>query len=361
MRVSTKDVPLNVRRIAAQHLESLRGTELIMGAEKARLADEVVPIYRPDIDGVAYWEFSVVDAAGRRPALRSTGFDSECPPTAREGGRHNVNVEPIGFIVASSGRHDFPVSHWSLNRLPPSLQIVKDDSLRRCSGKQVEAGDVKRLYRLDTLSYVAEDAAGSIVGQSGQIPALIRGLPHDLSRFAGDIASSIARVPQSEGTDETAEKADHQLERSSQEPALTRNDEGGWETLKANYADSFGPLLDQLRVRASKNWEIEELVQKFGEGIIAGTTHRAALLDEACVELVGEGTKYVRASIEENGPPALVLTAETVSLPHEVDFRAIITYASGEREELPFFVVSRNVPSNIAAEMEGGLSTDCEE
>lgn len=37
MRMSIKDVPLPVRRLAAQHLESLRGTELMNGMEDARL------------------------------------------------------------------------------------------------------------------------------------------------------------------------------------------------------------------------------------------------------------------------------------------------------------------------------------
>ena len=50
MRVPMKEVPLQVRRIAAQHLESLRGTVIMYGAEAAQLGDHAVPIYRPDIE-----------------------------------------------------------------------------------------------------------------------------------------------------------------------------------------------------------------------------------------------------------------------------------------------------------------------
>ena len=276
--------------------------------------------------------------------------DDKCEPV-----RGASSAQPIGFIIASNGRHDFPIAHWSLNRLPPSLQVVGDQ-------REPRTGEPKRLYRLDALSYVAEGENGEILGQSGQIPAPIRGLPHNLSRYAGQIASSIARVLRPERTDELAERAEHQVEHSKHKPpALTRGDEGGWEALKASYADSFGPLLDQLRNRAAKTWEIEDAIRKFGEGIITGTMHRAALLGEACVELVGDGSKYVRATVEENGPPALVLTAEAVSLPHEMDFDAIIAYQDGERERLPFFVVSRDVPSNIKAEHERNRSTDCGE
>lgn len=353
MRVSIKEVPREVRRLAAQHLESQRGSEIMRGVEAARLDEQAVPVYRPDIDGVAYWEFSIVAGGGQSQTLKTSGFDEKCAP--RTGAS---SAQPIGFIIASNGRHDFPIAHWSLNRLPPSLQVVTGQN-EGCSKVVRTSGEPKRLFRLDALSYVAEDDNGEIVGQSGQIPAPIKGLSHDLSRYAGQIVSSIARVLRPEPNDDLAEKAEHDAERSKHEaPALARSDEGGWKALKASYSDSFGPLLAQLRSRAAKTWEIEDAIRKFGEGIIAGTTHRTALLGEACVELVGDGAKYVRATVEEKGAPALVLAAEAVSLPHEVDFDAVITYQDGERERLPFFVVSRDVPSNTKAEQGRNPPTD---
>lgn len=361
MRVPVREVPLEVRRAAAQHLESLRGTELMRGLEFARLGEEAVPIHRPDVDGIAYWEFWVV-GGGQIQGLKSrnyavpagheqTGAVASAPTAGR----------PIGFIVASNGRHDFPIAHWSLDRLPPSLQVSAMDQAA-CAGEVRQPRESVRLYRLDSLSYVGEDAAGEIAGQSGQIPSPIRGLPHDLSRFAGRIASSIARVLRAERTDDTAENATHEVERSDHDvPSLTRTDDGGWKALKETYADAFGPLLDQLRTRASRTWEIEDARRKFGEGIIAGTTERVALLGEARVELSGDGARYVRATIDDNGPPALVLEAAAASLPHEVEFQALVAYQNGERERLPFFIVSRDVPSNTKAERERTRSTDCEE
>ena len=74
MRVSIKEVSLEVRRLAAQHLKSQRGTEIMRGIETARLDEQVVPVYRPDIDDVAYWEFSVVAGGAQRQAIKTSGL-----------------------------------------------------------------------------------------------------------------------------------------------------------------------------------------------------------------------------------------------------------------------------------------------
>lgn len=361
MRVPIKEVPLQVRRIAAQHLESLRGTAIMYGAEAARLGDHAVPIYRPDIEGVAYWEFSVRNG-GQRRILTSLGYRPNVKQRAGDSERSGRSVsggsggEPIGFIVASNGRHDFPVAHWSLDRLPPSIQAASS------AGDKTNTGEPKRLYRLDALCYVAEGDNGELIGQSGQIPAPIRGLPHDIARYAGQIVSSIARVRRPEPSDETAETAEHEFEGPKQAPPeLARDDEGGWKRLKESYADRFGPLLDQLRKRAATTWEIDDAIREFGEGIVTGETHRVALLGEASVELVGDGARYVRATIEEVGAPALVLTATPVSLPHEVDFDVVVTYQEGDSERLHFFVVSRDAPSNTKAERARLRATDDED
>lgn len=362
MRVPLKDVPVEVRRVAGQHLESLRGTEILRDVQGARIAGEAVPIYRPDIEGIAYWEFSVLGENGRGQVLRTQGYPSKEPCGSGQQGTNDAVGQPVGFIVASNGRHDFPIAHWSLDRLPPSMQVAQDVTDRCADGTEPKRDAPRKLYRLDALSYVAEGEDGEIVGQSGQIPAPIRGLPHNLARYAGQIVSSISRAMHPEPTDKNAGRAQYERERGKFEPpALTRHAEGGWKALKEEYGNAFGPLLEQLRTRAAKTWEIEDAIRKYGEGILTGTTHRVALLGEACVELVGDGARHVRATMEENGPPALILTAAAGSLPQEASFDAIIVYADGGRERLPFFVVSRDVPSNTKAEREKNRSTDCED
>ncbi len=65
MRIPITDVPIAVRRVAAQHFESLRGTELMNGVEDSYLDAYAVPICRPDINGIAYYEFTVLGGGGR--------------------------------------------------------------------------------------------------------------------------------------------------------------------------------------------------------------------------------------------------------------------------------------------------------
>lgn len=344
------DVPLETRRLAAQHLENLRNSEMASDAAGLHLGDKVVPIYRPDIDEVAYWEFSILGTGDRSQALRSRGYPAGSP--CGGGKDSGQGKAPVGFIIATNGRHDFPIAHWSLNRQPPSLQASQPfrDSCDK-DPKDEKPAVAKRLYKLDSLCYVMEGDNGEPVGQTGQMPALIVGLPHNLARYAGQIASSVAAPRTRQPTDEGAEKAKYEIKRSKDKPPdLSLTAEGGWKAFKERYADSFGPLLEHLRNRAARTWELEDVIREFGEGIIAGETARVALLGEACVELSGEGAQHVRASMAEDGPPCLILSSERVSLPHEKDVNISITYANGDQEMLRYFVVSRGSPSNSKGE-----------
>ena len=106
MRIPIEKVPIDVRRRAARHLESIRGTPLGEGADEARLGDEACEIYRPDVKGVAYWEIEVV-------GLKQT---------AGENGNQRANTG-TGFIVASADRHDMPIPHWSFDLNAPSRAL----------------------------------------------------------------------------------------------------------------------------------------------------------------------------------------------------------------------------------------------
>src|SRR4030095_481777 len=59
MRLPPQQVPLEIRRLAVEHLESIRNTPMSGGADLAQIAGDVCPMHRPDLDGVAYWEFEL--------------------------------------------------------------------------------------------------------------------------------------------------------------------------------------------------------------------------------------------------------------------------------------------------------------
>jgi hypothetical protein len=341
LRISFEEVPLDVRRAAAQRLESIRGTALGHGADAARLGGEVCPIHRPDLDDVAYYEFELVAGAGTVRLLTPVAVSS------RVFDKKGKGVEPDrpgrstghGFIVASAGPHDFPIPHWSLESPPPSRLLERLAS----RGKK----EVARVLKLDALAYVAEDAEGERVATLGDLPKLVSGLPHDLRKRSPGISSVIASPPGDVSDDEPGE-AEHRVERVEQgRPQLKPVEVESWSEFRERYADTFGPFLAQLERQAREAWEIDRLVSEFGEGIMVGESHRVALLhEEAKVEVSGEAASFVSIRmIERNGPPAVEIHADSLPEDPKADLELAIRYGNKEEERLRFFVVSRDVPS----------------
>ncbi|MFB6256675.1 MAG: hypothetical protein ABEH58_08140, partial [Haloplanus sp.] len=78
-RIPVEEVPTTFRRRAARFLERAVGDKATWpdGAELGSVAHRVE---RPDVEDVAYYEFE---------------------------------VEPVGFLVVSTGEHDGPIPHWN--------------------------------------------------------------------------------------------------------------------------------------------------------------------------------------------------------------------------------------------------------
>ncbi len=370
MRVQLNQVPIAVRRLAANHLASIRGTELMAGNTDARLGPEVVPIYRPDMEDVAYYEVAIVAAGVGGARVLSTSGYSPGEATKKKSRRNAPEVEDraapsgqtVGFMVVTNGTHDFPISHWSLQDAPPSAQVLEDPS-EDCEPRKPVEGTPARIYRLDALSYVAEDANGEIIGTAGQMPGVITGLPHNLKRLMGAITSAVTQPFRDTRDDSSAEGARHEVDSDGPPaPELKQSDDVTWQEYKDRYADAFGPLLDRLRNDAAESWAVEDLIAEFGEGILTGTTHRIDLLDHARIELSGEGRAYVKPRMEDDAgaPLTLVLHVPPVSLDKELDLNVTLEYRNGERERLEFFIVSPDVPSNTRADLERNLDHDCE-
>ena len=324
-------------------------------AANARLADDVWPVYRPDMDEVAYYQFAVDLGSGPRRLVTSTAGLSAwladerraATPRARRAGTdvaERPSPKPAvdrGFIVVAAGPHDFPIPHWSLDRLPVS------DQLEAAAEK---GGSIERIYRLDALSYVAESKDGALVGRVGQLPGLVAGLPHDLRRSAGAV-STLESMPTSEGkTDDQAEGVEHQVKRSDDRiPDLKPLEVDDWASFRERYADTFGPYLDDLRRQAAHAWEVEALIEEFGEGIHDGDTQRVALLDrDTVVELSVTGLVTSRPSIDEDaGRPALIVSVPTgADIAGEEDLFVDLRYPDGTAERLRFFLVASTSPSN---------------
>ena len=353
MRVPQDEVPVEFRRKAAQHLETIRGTPMApAGSEDAAIVGEVCPLYRPDLgDDVAYWEFEIDPGVDRRfSILTSRAAEVSELVTAAgeaEGPRPAGDADtplPGGFVIVSTGEHDVPVPHWSLEREPVSRQLERQAER---DGKRVA-----RIYKIDALAYVGEDESGANVAQSGQIPVPVSQIATAVERGPREISSLTAK-PDKQKDEGQAKDTKHVAKRSGPEPPkLELDDPKDWGKFKEGYADGFAPFLDALKRRAEGPWKVDKLVREFGEGVMADEPHRVALLDDAAsIKVSGKGASLVEVELDEKGKrkPAVKLKAKHPSHEKELDFQLDIRYPNGKSETLQYFIVSRKTPSNERA------------
>src|SRR5262249_26458744 len=101
-------------------------------------------LYRPDVTGVAYYEFPVRLLQSAPSLQPSVDAIQERAPV----------FLPRGFIVVSAGCHDFAIPHWNFTGVPPTFAL--DDEARR-SGRP----DPVKYFKVGSGAYVGEDSAGN--------------------------------------------------------------------------------------------------------------------------------------------------------------------------------------------------------
>ena len=326
MRVPLAKVPLPVVRQAARHLESIRGTEMGVGVDGAVIGPEACPIFRPDVRGVAYWEFEIV------------GLKRPVP----EGVKDSRVGTGTGFIVVANGRHDMPVPHWSFDRNPPSR------ALEQRLEKGVAAGAV---HKLDALCYVAEDADKRYLTHLGQFPPLVvvpaaaqKLASFPISETHGPPVPASGKVPQR--IDLKQPSTFVATIDGKKPPALKMQGWGSWAKAKSSYKAAFARQLSALQTRASGRWEIEDQIAKFGEGIHAGATLVVPLLKPGKASISGDGAAFVKMTqVRRKGPGAVQLTALDSDAKQEQHLTLNFSYADGTKEALLFFVVPSGTPS----------------
>ena len=320
MRVTVDEVPMEVRRRAARALEAaLVSTLGRRELGKARLGDEASPVYRPDLPEVAYWELEVI---GIRTAL-PIGEDE-----AKEFDR--------GFIVVSTGGHDVPIPHFSLELAPPSRQL------------EARVGDVARLVKLDALCYVAEDASGTMLGHLGTMPPKLPALPERRTSGAG-WATSLTTTGRDELVEDGEKAATIRLRRTrAARPIKEYGPWDSWEDCTRGYAASYAPHLAALARRADHPWAVEALTEKYGQGIREGETLSVPLLDRGDFTIEGPGAEFVAAELNPQPlPPRLRLTA--LDSRGVRDLTVHVTFHYGRAtESLTFFIVPSGAPTEIA-------------
>ena len=320
MRVKIDEVPLEIRRRAARQLEAVRGTPMAPGADAARLGEEACPVYRPDVREVAYWELEIV------------GVKTTARQAANGNGRPGRSDR--GFIIVSTGAHDVPIPHWSVELEPPSRSLEA----------QAKDAAPTKVIKLDTLAYACENEKGAFLSHIGQFPPMPAGLPRTLPKEPQP--SSLQTIPAtaSKNDKRVAKQQVKQTGAKTGRPKLTAWP--SWGQAKKQYASAYRLHLAALRARAEQAWQIEALAAKLGEGIHEGETVIVPLLRQGKAELSGDGVVSVTLRQLDRTPPAVELVAGRADEKKEQGFQLQLSYDDGSTETLPFFVVPKGTPSN---------------
>lgn len=304
-KILLSKVPLNIHRRAAQLLEEMRGSPMAPGWENAILSEAVVPFYRPDMDGIAYYEFK---------------------------------VEPKGFLILSATENDFPVAHWSSEDDTISTQLANEAEK---SGKSVG-----KFLKLDTLSYAVEDPNGELAASLGDMPNKIIVL--DPAAIDDTRVNTVSIPPSLEGVSSgKVEGVDGTGDLTEQGPfPVEFQPWDSWSELKQGYAGIFDPQLKALHQEAAMEWEKLTKLETEGEGLVPGDTRNIVLLyKNAKYNLKGEGQNFASVNlIQKPGlPDVLEVTASSIPPEGMAELDILISYEEvGQQENIKFAILDPN-------------------
>jgi len=284
------EVPIEFVRRASDHIERVRGTSGAPGWETAELGETVCPIYRPDIEGIAYYEFE---------------------------------VKPSGYIILSTGEHDFPIPQWSSSGKSVSRKL-KD--LASSQGKKIE-----KLYKLDVLAYAAEDGDGEMIASIGTLPLKIVGVNPNL------VGSEECPLNEATALPIKAEKGYKVKIEGQPKLTLQFQEWDSWKELKDNFHLNpyYKAVNKHLKNRAIKEWNIRRKIESQPRLMPQGESLRIPLLKKgAKISVRGKGAKFARIRLKErlNLPPVLEITRLKKPPEDQKDVEVTITYTPEPQE-----------------------------
>jgi hypothetical protein len=307
-RVSTAldEIPQELNRRAAQFLEDTRHSALASEWLEAQLGTDVRPLYRPDVEGIAYYEFPVM-APGDVSA---------------------------GFILLAADDHDYGVAHWSPTGSPPTHRL-----------EEIAQADYKtaaKFFKLDALVYAAENSAGEIVATLGDLPPKITGLdPAWLEDPSMERTATWAPdqdiVDDSEATGTTGS-----FTYSGKEPppGLALEPWDTWDGLKDAYLNTYRPHLDQLEQNAGQDWDTERTINQYGRVLYEGDVCEMVLLyPHGTANFTGTGADYVQYEVVPREGLASLLRITVVAAPAEWQPLSVeVVYDNGVEEIVNFLI-----------------------
>ncbi|MFN8443857.1 MAG: hypothetical protein U0175_23965, partial [Caldilineaceae bacterium] len=327
-RIPLTDVPVNFQRQALDFIESMAGGDLAPNWKKAQLAATVAVLFRPDITGPAYYDFGV-----------------ETPGAN--------GLEAAGFVMLSTGTHDYPITAWDSEGTSPSAEL---ETLGANQEKETT-----KLFKIDALTYAAEYETPSPTGIGISVAAtdvvMLGTLPMKLVGLAN---LDVEQETELSGTNfQTANPTSDDSDPSKlqgvatsfgpQEASLDEEKWSSWAELKEEFAATYQPLLDHLAQNASPNWQNLNNTKTYGEPLVKGderTIKALATISTTEIVLSGEGAaaKYTQQELlSENGSPTGVHITILDTLPDVTQYLPLtvtIRYANGQSESKGFALVS---------------------
>lgn len=314
LSVPLEQVPLPIRRQAMWQLEEVRGTDMAPGWENASLAKTVSLFYRPDIESVAYYEFAIA------------------------GSEHG------GFMMVSAGQHDYPVPHWDFKGKPISEEL-----------KAKATASPAKFFKLDALSYAAEDAAGEKVAQLGNALFKLSGLDPKTLDETPELGRAYTRSGTNLGDSEAA-SFEHELIREGKQSSDIRLEPwASWAQLKQEYAESYAVLIAALKREAATDWQILAEEAEYGEGLFVAEERSIGLLSALNdFRLRGPGAEFVRLRRSESLPNSLELQVGAVK--EKLQFELDLAYQNGQNETLKFFITPTTLGEPAELQTQGSWS-----
>ncbi|MBX3011016.1 MAG: hypothetical protein KF832_05890 [Caldilineaceae bacterium] len=326
--IKLADVPIALHRRAADFLEGMRGSPLAPDWAEARLADEVRTILRPDLDGVAYYEFPV-----EKPGAQ--GF------------------EPAGFIQVSAGDHDYPITHWDVSGDSPTKAL---DTMA-----EEAATTTSQYFKLDVLSYMAEHEELSPLGltlvatdviQLGTMPPKLIGLD-ELPLSAAQELTTEEWKPSATITDDLAIDPDNpvtgtlEIDGPEEPHALSQETWDSWALLKQEYRETYGTFLDGLKNDAADEWEAALNTEQYGEGLVKDDVRIVRALATQTlntIQVVGEGasSSYLQQEEVKENDVLVGVKLTVIDVPAATSTSAplsvTLNYAGGTSEIVKFVI-----------------------
>ena len=277
--------PQSLERRAADILEQQRFAGEADWYE-AKLTGEVTPLYRPDFDEPAYFEFA---------------------------------IEPNGFMILSTGQHDYPLTLLSKSGDQTPSQRLQE---------QAEGREIARIYVLDSLSFAAESPDGELVATLGTLPMRLVPLAPGEKQAPLSVESFLMG---GEDDDMPAEVVTEEGPMVDLPYDLVAWE--SWQELKDNYRETYAEMLEQQAEAAAFDWDTELAVEAFGEGIPVGTAFLVPLLnDESDFHVEGEGANFAEVTRLQRPGMADVIAIQPFEAVEGADLTLHLFYPDREPE-----------------------------